>query len=283
MSLQDNDSELLQPVKLSRHWSRYFISDFIGTFIATVMGDGVFFYLSQENYIDLEESGYLYLSLGVAMSYFIALLICRDAGVNVVFTFMMALIGAKRWSMVPIIIIGQFSGGVLGHATMYYLINGEQYEKNSKLATCFGIFIPNESIDNNRCFVSSIIFVALLIFSLFPIFSPETGGSINRPHIHSMLLVAVLIFALVLCAMPLGVQNNPTLWFSAYIFMWIKGFPSEVFTQHDHYWWVAIIGPLVGVIVALFLYSPFTVITWNEPTNWGKAYKKMLEPQDRTQ
>ena len=185
--------------------------------------------------------------------------------------------------MVPIIILGQLVGGVAGHATMYYLINGDQYEKDSKLATCFGIFIPSESIDNNRCFVSSIIFVSLLIFSLFPVFTPEVGGSVTRPHVVGCLIVAALIFALVICSMPLGVQNNPTLFFTAFTFMWIKGFPSDTFTQHDNYWWVAIVGPIVGIVVALFLYSPFTVVTWNEPINWGKAYKKMLEPQDRTQ
>ena len=118
---KDQEADDWEP-KLSRHWSRYIVSDLLGTFIATLMSDCVFFYLSEESYINLELSGNLFLCAGIAVSYFIALLICRDAGINCVFTIMMAMVGAKRWKMVPLIFLGQFIGGVSGFLLHFHYI-----------------------------------------------------------------------------------------------------------------------------------------------------------------
>lgn len=188
----------------------------------------------------------------------------------------LAICKAKRWIMVPLIIVAQFIGGVFGHATFYYLINGTQYDKDAKLAFCFGIIFPSEEISNDRCFVSSIIFTALLIMALLPVFAPELGGSIMN-HSSSSLMVAILIFALVIASEPFGAQNNPTLWFTAYAFMWMNGFDDDIFKTHDNYWWVALVGPFVGVIVAIFMLIFFPLIMWYEPKDWKAGLKKMLE------
>ena len=69
-SLQKNSQGQQEPVTmvLSEHWSRYFATELIGTFIATLMSDGIFFNLSQENYIDVVESGLLFLA-GMELHY----------------------------------------------------------------------------------------------------------------------------------------------------------------------------------------------------------------------
>ena len=72
--------------RLSSHWSRYFITELYGTWIATFIVDFSLYTLSGENYADVLESGWLYLSIGVAFGYFFGILICRDANLNIVFT-----------------------------------------------------------------------------------------------------------------------------------------------------------------------------------------------------
>eukprot|EP01084_Bolivina_argentea_P088127 159115_1 len=277
LEADENSNKAQIEPKLSEHWTRYFMTEFIGTFISTIMADAIFYNLSQENYTDLVESGFLFLSIGVAMAYFIGILICRDANLNIIFTFALAICNAKRWLMVPLIIISQFMGGICGHAMFFYLINGKQYEKDSKLAFCFGVIFPSNEISNSQCFISSIIFTAILIVSIIPVFAPELGG-VKVSHSTGSLLVALLIFALVLATSAFGSQNNPTLWFSAYIFMWMIGFDKSVFSKHDNYWWVALIGPIVGVIVAIIILIWFPIILWYEPKHWKKAFKRAINP-----
>ena len=75
----------------------------------------------------------------------------------------------------------------------------------------------------------------------------------------------------------MGAQTNPTLWFSGYAAMYILGFPSDIFSAHDNYWWVALAGPICGVIVSIIFLIFYPVMVWNEPNNWKKALKKALE------
>eukprot|EP00483_Globobulimina_turgida_P000071 UN00071 len=97
-------------------------------------------------------------------------------------------------------------------------------------------------------------------------------------HVTHSLIVFVTVCCALIYALPAGAQLNPTYFFSAYFVMWILGFDHEYFVLHDHYWWTALAGPLLGVIVALCILINITVVTWNEPKNWFTALKKIISP-----
>eukprot|EP01084_Bolivina_argentea_P151830 264967_1 len=265
------------PLKLSNHWTRFVQTEMYGTFIATFVVDFVLYTLSGESYEDLIESGFLYLAAGIAFGYFFGIIICWDANLNAAFTFALALCNVKPWKFVPMIMISQLIGAVLAHLSFYYII-GSPDTLDAALAFCFGISPPLDDITNGRILFSSVIVMTILVLGLFPVFAPELGGDANMSHSAASLMVFVIIAGVTCFAVPTGAQTNPTTFFAGYIVMWILGFDHEYFIMHDHFWWTALVGPFLGVIVALCVLVNIAVITWNEPKNWYTAWMKMMNP-----
>ena len=75
------------PIQLSEHWTRYWVTEMVGTFITTLCCDYTFYTLSTESLEDLIESGLLFMAFGIGGAYYFGVLICWDANLNAAFTF----------------------------------------------------------------------------------------------------------------------------------------------------------------------------------------------------
>jgi len=58
-----------------------------------------------------------------------------------------------------------------------------------------------------------------------------------------------------------GYAINPARDFGPRVFTAIAGWGSDVFRYGDHWWWVPIVGPLIGGVVGVYVYDLF--ITWH--------------------
>ena len=303
------NSMTLQPAapQLSSHWTRYSVSEFVGSFIATIIVDYTYYNLSgesQSSQSGLSLSGFLFLALGIGAAYFFGVLIAVEANLNATFTFgthsmyhalcviialihcqfhflsntsALAICWAKPWRMVPIILLSQFIGATVAHLMFYFMI-GSPEPLDDAVAFCFGISPPPDDLTNGRIIMSSIVFITILMMALLPVFSPELGGDANRSHLTSSLIIGLIIAAVAIPGSSAGAQMHPTGFFSAFMAMAILGFDEEHFSVHRHYWWTAFVGPFVGVIVALTVLTFFNVAQWSEPRDWKVALQKMTAP-----
>ncbi|MEX2111567.1 MAG: aquaporin, partial [Pirellulales bacterium] len=60
-----------------------------------------------------------------------------------------------------------------------------------------------------------------------------------------------------------GYAINPARDFGPRLFTYIAGWGEQVFTAHDHWWWVPIAGPLTGAVVGGLVYD--LLITRHHP------------------
>jgi len=266
-----------RPLVLSEHWSRYSVSEFLGTLIATIAFDYTAYTLSGEQKEDYVLSSFLFLAFGVGAAYFLGLLIAVDANLNGMFTFALALRWVKPWRMVPIILLSQFIGATTAHLMFYFMI-GSPEPLDEEVAFCFGITPPPDQVSNGRIVMSSIVLITILMMSLLPVFSPELGGDRNQSHFASSMIAALIITAVSIPGASAGAQLNPTTFFSAFMAMTLLGFDEKYYSVHDHYWWTALVAPIAGVVVAMIVLNLFNVVLWNEPKDWKMALKKMISP-----
>jgi glycerol uptake facilitator-like aquaporin len=54
-----------------------------------------------------------------------------------------------------------------------------------------------------------------------------------------------------------GYAINPARDLGPRIFTYLAGWGPQVFTAHDNWWWVPVVGPLIGAVVGGLVYDLF--------------------------
>jgi len=207
----------------------------------------------------------VFVAMGIAMGYGVALMTCPGNTLNPTFTVAVSVLEKAPWFKIPSAIIGQMLGGVLACATMYCLgsdifaegvPHGDGYQwaampKTVETAGMFGVPQPNEVFSQTIVVCSTVFFTAFLVLVTLPAFAGTMGDMhpLARPWI-----IALVIAPYVLATSSLGVQNNAALFVSGLIFCTLAGWPSSLW---NGYALIVIIGPLVGALIGVAL-----VVLW---------------------
>ncbi|MBF8377866.1 aquaporin family protein [Alicyclobacillus mali] len=202
--------------------------------------------------------------LGVTMACYLVGSI-SGAHLNPAVTIAFATYGGFPWRKVPGFIISQVIGGFLGAALTYTLfspaINAFNIAHHTTrsgpggLATS-GIFFthPNVGISTGHAFVDEIILTGALVLLILA-FSDNynTNGQLGNftPLMVGLLVAMVGGFGGELEAWAL----NPARDFGPRLFGWLAGWGHNAFPGPNGYWWVPIVAPIVGGLVAGALYN----------------------------
>ncbi|TMW59592.1 hypothetical protein Poli38472_004661 [Pythium oligandrum] len=232
------------------------LAEFLGTFVMMVFGVGV------NNQVTVsEQANGIYLSISMGWGIAVLLGIHASGGVsgahlNPAVSTSFALFGKFPWRKVPGYIISQLLGSFVACCFVYILYYQRYDAMDPDRMTTQGTYAtyPNADISIGVAFYTEVFATAMLIIGLFSI-----GDAQNQPAhpsagpLHVMLLIWAIGMAL---GTNTGYALNPARDFPPRLFTAIAGWGSKVFTTRN-YFWVPIVGPVVGGAIGGFVYKLF--------------------------
>lgn len=236
-----------------------FIWELLGTAVLILLGNGVV-----ANHVlrktNGHNAGFLFITFGWGFAVFAGASIAAPSGahINPAVTLGLAIAGKTAWSQVPVYLLGQMVGAILG-AALCWATYKLQFDDHPKPEETLGIFSTAPQIPNK---VWNLVTETIGTFVLvgWILLSPVTKvGSDGTPNFgNSALGYAGVSFVVLVIGIslggPTGYAINPARDLGpriAYAFLLpIKGKGSA----NWGYSWVPVVGPLLGGFLAALLY-----------------------------
>jgi glycerol uptake facilitator protein len=243
-----------------------FTAELIGTAILILLGDGVVaaVLLAQSK---AQNAGWIVITFGWGLAVAVAVYaVGRFSGahINPAVTLALASIGTTPWGDVPIYILGQFAGAIIGAVLVWltYLLHWRETEDPGlKLA----VFSTGPAIRNYGAnLVTEIIGTFILVFGVLAITTNfGTAVMTDQPLQQSFnvalppLLVGLLVLGIGLSlGGPTGYAINP----ARDLGPRIAHFVLPIAGKGDSDWgyaWVPVVGPIVGGVLGALAFQAF--------------------------
>jgi glycerol uptake facilitator protein len=230
-----------------------FIGEFVGTALLIIMGDGVVANVVL-NKTKGNNSGWIVITFGWAMAVFLGVYASNKLGggghLNPAVTLALTAFGDFQSSLVPTYILAQITGAIAG-AIIVWLAYKQHFDstedKDAKLAVfCTGPAIRNSGYN----LITEIIGTMVLVFGALSM-SPSASSLGTLDALPVGLLVLGIGLSL---GGPTGYAINP----ARDLGPRIAHFILPIKNKRDSDWsysWIPIIGPIIGGMLAAFLFS----------------------------
>lgn len=239
-----------------------FIAEFIGTMFIILLGNGVV-----ANVILTQTKGngggWMVITTGWAMAVYAGVVIAAPysgAHLNPAVTIALALVGKFSWVKVPLYILAQLSGSMLG-ATLVWLIYKDHFKVSEDKATKLAVFSTGPAIKNiTTNLTSEIIGTFVLIFVIFHFTDVHIGPGKTLVGMGSLgaIPVTFLVWAIGLSlGGTTGYAINPARDLGPRIMHFILPIPDKG-SSNWGYALVPIVGPIVGAGIAALFYLKLT-------------------------
>ncbi|XP_038606364.1 aquaporin-9 [Tachyglossus aculeatus] len=264
-TMQDSEGKSKRTFKeklvLKSRLAKESLSEFLGTLILIVLGCGS---VAQAVLSRGQLGSIVTINVGFAMAVVMAIYVAGGMSgghINPAVSFAMCLSGRMTWLKLPFYMVAQFLGAFTGAALLfgiYYdalmafaggelLITGEN-------ATAF-IFAtyPAGYLSLANAFVDQVASTTFLILVILAIFDTRNLGV---PRGLEPAVIGLLIVALA-CSLGLnsGCAMNPARDLGPRVFTAVAGWGLEVFTAGNHFWWIPVVGPMVGAVLGVLVYQ----------------------------
>jgi glycerol uptake facilitator protein len=233
------------------------LAELFGTAILIVLGDGVVANVVLAR-TKGNNSGWIVITAGWALGVTIAVYCVNaisGAHLNPAVTIALASIGAFPWAKVPMYIVAQIAGGFLGGVIVWlaymphFKATPDQESKLAVFSTTPAIREPGHNL------VSEIIGGFALVLALLGVLSPANfvpGSDLAKGF--GPVLVGVIVMAIGLSlGGPTGYAINPARDLGPRIAHAVLPIAGKG-TSDWGYSWIPIVGPIVGGVLAAFVY-----------------------------
>ena len=238
-----------------------FLAEIIGTALLILLGNGVVADVSLKKTYGENQSALVLITTAWGFAVFVGAYVTGQfsgAHLNPAVSLGLAVAGKFTWSLVPLYVVAQVIGAMLG-TTLNYLLYIDHYRATEDEATIRGSFCTAPAIRNlkNNLF-SETLGTFVLIFGILFIVSPNIiieGMETKNFGIGSLeaLPVALLVWVI---GMSLGGTTgyaiNPARDFGPrlayHLLRGKKAIPDWAYS------WVPVIGPIIGASLAALLY-----------------------------
>ncbi|KAK0443105.1 putative aquaporin 4 [Desarmillaria tabescens] len=256
-------------------------AEFAGTMLLVIFGTGVNCQASLSTNSGVASSpkgdwGSSTILLAIALGAWVSGGV-SDGHLNPAITLAFATWRGFPWKKVPVYILSQLLGGIVGAGIVYAnyfhaidIVEGRRGVRTLLTAGNFGT-IPLDYMTNVSCFFSEFLGTAILVFVLLAVLD-----SLNRDEmdgrdeaIRRCLLVPLALFVTFLgITASLGMETsfaiNPARDLGPRLLTSMVGYGKAVYTFRNHYWiWCPIMAPILGAQVAAMFYDVF--ITYQGP------------------
>lgn len=233
-----------------------FLSEFTGTMLLLLLGVGVSANTSLKKSFGFGPN-WLLIAFGWGFAVFVGASVSWRSGANLnpAVTLEQAAVGALPWSRVPLYLVAQLLGAIVG-AGLAYLVYKKQFDTHDEPQNTGGIFFTSASVPAPAWNVISEAigtFVLLIWIQESSPFQPGTGDSTPQFGNSALGYAGVAFTVIAIGASlggPTGYAINPARDLGPrimYSLLPIKGKGSS----NWGYAWVPIVGPLVGVVAAV--------------------------------
>ena len=241
-----------------------FIAEIIGTAILILLGGGVVANVILNKTIG-NNSGWIVITTGWALAVYVAVVIAgpySGAHINPAVSIGLAAAGQFPWDMVPSYLLAQFLGAILG-ALLVWLIYIDHFDRTEDQGLKLAVFSTGPAIKNifaNLLVEISgtfVLIIAVLFFTDATILESDTViglGSLGA------IPVAFVVWGIGLSlGGTTGYAINPARDLGPRIMHALL--PIKNKGKNDwSYSWIPVIGPLLGSLLAAFLYLAFPLV-----------------------
>jgi MIP family channel proteins len=238
-------------------------AEFLGTFVLIVFGSAV---VAQVVLSGQSHGGYLSINLAwglaVAMGIYVAGGV-SGAHLNPAVTVALAVHRGFAWKKVAPYVAAQVAGAFAGAAVAYLTyreafdhFDGGLRRVVGEKATA-GIFAtyPQPFLSTMGGFVDQVVGTALLVLVVFAL--GDAKNLAPEPRSAPLLVGALVVLIGMTFGFNAGYAINPARDFGPRLFTAIGGWGGDVFKAGSSWWWVPVVGPLVGGVLGGFAYDAF--------------------------
>ncbi|WP_053985901.1 MIP/aquaporin family protein [Niameybacter massiliensis] len=228
-----------------------FLAEFLGTALLILLGNGVVANVSL-NKSKGKDGGWIVIATGWALAVAIPVYIfgpISGAHFNPAVTLANASIGNFAWADVPMYIIAQMLGAILGACLVYlhYLPHWKETDDKGAKLGCFATGPAIESTTSN--FISEFLGTFVLVFALLGI-----GNTVMVDGL-SPIVVGLVIWVIGLTlGGPTGYAINPARDLGPRIAHAFLPIPNKG-DSNWKYAWIPVVAPICGGIVAALLFN----------------------------
>ena len=243
--------------------TREVLAEFIGTYVLITFGAA-----NVAQVVLSHEKNGAYLSINIAWGIAVMMGIFVAGGVsgahlNPAVTFANAVCRDFAWSKVFPYCAAQVAGAFCGAATAFFLYHEafNAFDKGVRAVSgetgTAGIFAtyPAPYLSTFGGFADQFIGTMMLMLVISAI-----GDARNNATLGNLGPIAVGLLVIVIGAsmgMNAGYAINPARDLGPRLFTFVAGWGAEVFRAGNYYFWVPIVGPLLGGIAGTFIYDLF--------------------------
>ena len=245
-----------------RGTAREAAAEFLGTFVLLVFGSAV---VAQVVLSGQSHGGYLSINIAWGLAVTMAVYVAggvSGAHLNPAVTLAVAVHRGFPWSKVLPYVAAQIAGAFTGAAVTFltYRAAFDRFDGGTRQVTgpraTAGIFAtyPQDFLSTfPGGVIDQVVGTALLIAIIFALTDQKNLAPEGRlVPIHFGLLVVLIGMTFGFNA---GYAINPARDLGPRLFTFVAGWGSEVFRAGNHWWWVPIVGPLVGGVLGGAIYD----------------------------
>jgi glycerol uptake facilitator protein len=229
-----------------------FMSEFIGTSLLIVLGNGVVANVVLPK-TKGNNSGWIVIAFGWAVAVFVGVYTSATASgahLNPAITIAFAAIGKIKWSLVPIYIVAQLLGAMVG-ATVVWFTYRQHFSEIAAAETKLAVFSTRPAIRSGfNNLVSEAVGTFVLVFGALNIAAPSNSlGAVDA------LPVALLVLGIGLSlGGTTGYAINPARDLGPRIMHFILPIPGKGDSDWP-YAWVPVAGPILGGLIAAVIFK----------------------------
>lgn len=235
-----------------------FVAEVIGTFFLLLLGCGVVANAILEE-TKSNDPGWMIISTAWALAVFVGVVISgpySGAHLNPAVSIGLAIAGKFAWDLVPLYVLGQFIGAMLGAATAW-LVYKDHFAATEDGETKRAVFCTSPAIRNPLSnTISEVVGTFTLVFVVLyftdPALSDLANNSENPIGLGSLgaLPVAFLVWAIGLSlGGTTGYAINPARDLGPRIIHAVLPIKNKVSSDWG-YAWIPVVGPVIGAVLA---------------------------------
>ncbi|XP_071494488.1 aquaporin-9-like [Diadema antillarum] len=263
-SIQSEGSEALTAkLRLHSPLAKCFLAELLGTFLLVLIGDGAIAQVTLSKLNGNATGSFLSINFGYALALTIAVYASGGVSgghVNPAVSLGMCTLGRLRWVALPVYCVAQLVGAFFGATVVYgvYLdaINEVEGGSNNRTSLTAGIFAtyPEPYLTLQTGFVDQVVGTALLVGGIsaaFDKYNTKPPSGLEPALVGALLMAIGLSFGY-----NAGYAINPARDFSPRLFTAMIGYGDEVWLtpSGDQFWWIPVLGPLVGGPLGAWIY-----------------------------
>lgn len=236
-----------------------FVAELLGTAVLILLGAGV---VASSVLKDTKSNGagWMVITTGWAMAVFIGVFISAPysgAHINPAVTLALAIEGSFPWQDVPIYVVAQVLGAMLGSGAVYLLFK-DHFDTTEDPEGKRAIFCTDPAIPNTfRNLMSEVVGTFVLIIAVFFITGAEIQSEEGVPvglGAVGAIPIAFVVWSIGLSLGGLtGYAINPARDFGPRLMHFILPIKGKTDSNWS-YSWIPIVGPCIGAALATFLY-----------------------------